>query len=344
LSAYVETTYCNPLIGEPWADPAVAGPDDDGFYWCYATDDEHEPLPRRRFKVARSRDLVRWETHPSGARRGAVPRRIPNYGRHRASWAPDVRRLGKNAWNFYGSLRFDDHEHDGARGHGIFVATSTKAIGFSKPKVLTRGPGFTVIDPCFYRSTRLGRNFLYWGSGFAPIFGQEITDDGLAFADRSEPRAILSPDPSDPNNRLWEGVHVIEHPEDHHPILLASKVCTWIGPYQAHSFRGGYHPLEPFTPNPSGKPILAENKDWNLCGQVFVLKDAIGQHWLFYHAVKGDSVIPGTETVEAMGRRGVPLRQLCMDRLLFDTAGHPYVEGGSPSSTPRPGPVVRRPA
>jgi arabinan endo-1,5-alpha-L-arabinosidase len=81
---------------------------------------------------------------------------------------------------------------------------------------------------------------------------------------------------------------------------------------------------------------------WNLCGQVFVMTDAIGQRWLFYHAVKGDTVIPGTENVEAMGRRGVPLRQLCMDRLLFDTAGHPYVEGGSPSSTLQAGPVVRR--
>ena len=58
LNAFVETTYCNPLIEEVWADPALAGPDQDGFYWSYATDDEHEPLPRRRFKVARSRDLV----------------------------------------------------------------------------------------------------------------------------------------------------------------------------------------------------------------------------------------------------------------------------------------------
>lgn len=43
-----------------------------------------------------------------------------------------------------------------------------------------------------------------------------------------------------------------------------------------------------------------------------------------------------------MGRRGIPLRQMCMERLLFDAAGFPYVEGGSPSSTPRTGPVVRR--
>ena len=342
MKLYTETTYCNPLIEEPWADPAVAGPDADGFYWCYATDDEHEPPPRRRFKVARSRDLVRWETHPKGARRGAVPRPIPNYGRHRASWAPDVRRLGPDAWNLYGSLRFDDHEDESPHGHGIFVARSSRATGFADPKVLKRGPGFTVIDPCFYRSSRLGRNFLYWGSGFAPIHGQEMTEDGLDFAEGSEPRPVLAPNPADPEERLWEGVHVIEHPEDRQPILIASKVCTWIGPYRAYSFRGGDHPLAPFSPNPGARPVLAESADWNLCGQVFVVADAIGQHWAFYHAVKGDSVIPGTEDVWAMGRRGVPLRQLCMDRLLFDGAGHPYVESGSPSSTRQAGPVVRR--
>src|SRR5688500_12362150 len=64
MAEHVETTYRNPVIEEVWADPALAGPDDDGWYWCYATDDEHEPPPARRFKVARSRDLVRWETHP----------------------------------------------------------------------------------------------------------------------------------------------------------------------------------------------------------------------------------------------------------------------------------------
>jgi arabinan endo-1,5-alpha-L-arabinosidase len=342
LHLYVETTYRNPLIEEPWADPAVAGPDQDGWYWSYATDDDHEPLPRRQFKVARSRDLVRWETHPDGAQLGALPDPVPNYSRHRASWAPDVRRLGPESWVLYGSLRFDDHEHDGENGHGIFVARSSGPTGFAEPRVLRRGPGFTVIDPCHYRSSRLGRSFLYWGSGFAPIFGQELREDGLDFAPGSAPRAVLHPNPDIAAERLWEGVHVIEHPEDGHPIMIASSACTWIGPYRAHSFRAGAHPLDPFTPNPGGRPLLAENDVWGLCGQVFVQPDAIGQHWIFYHAVRGGAVIPGTDEVEHMGRRGVPLRQLCMDRLLFDSAGHPYVEGGSPSWTTKPGPVVRK--
>ena len=102
MGAYVETTYCNPVIEEVWADPALAGPDRDGFYWSYATDDEHEPLPPRLFKAARSRDLVHWETHPVGAERGALPRPIPNYGRYRACWAPDVRRTSPNSWTLYG--------------------------------------------------------------------------------------------------------------------------------------------------------------------------------------------------------------------------------------------------
>ncbi|WP_372622899.1 family 43 glycosylhydrolase [Falsiroseomonas sp.] len=340
MATYTETSYCNPTIAAVWPDPALAGPDREGFYWCYATDDEHEPLPRRRFKAARSRDLVSWELNPAGAECGAFPQPIPNYGRYRACWAPDVRRMGSAAWNLYGSLKFDDHQETGPDGHGIFVARSTTPIGFRNPIILKRGPGFTVIDPCFYRSTRLGRNFLFWGSGHAPIKGQELTADGTAFVAGSEPTDILSPDPADPDDRLWEGVHVIEHPTTHDPIVLASKVDTWKGPYRTYAFRGAPHPLDPLRSRPTC--LLAENDVWNRCGNAFVLPDAIGQLWIFFHAVRGDAIIPGTEHIDAMGRRGVPLRQMCMERLHFDAAGLPYVNGGSPSSTEQPGPVVLR--
>jgi beta-xylosidase len=95
--------YRNPIIPGPWADPAIAGPDEAGWWWCYATDDEHEPPPARRFKVARSRDLLRWERHPPGAEEGAIAAPIPNATRFRACWAPDVRCLGPGEWRFYGS-------------------------------------------------------------------------------------------------------------------------------------------------------------------------------------------------------------------------------------------------
>ncbi|HYF09845.1 MAG TPA: family 43 glycosylhydrolase, partial [Acetobacteraceae bacterium] len=141
MGAFVETTYRNPLIAEPWADPAVAGPDEQGFYWCYATDDEHEPLPTRRFKVARSRNLVTWETHPPGAEAGAFPAPIANQGRYRACWAPDVRCVGPRDWRFYGSLKFDDHGDEGPLGHGIIAARSEGPLGFADTVVLGRGPG-----------------------------------------------------------------------------------------------------------------------------------------------------------------------------------------------------------
>jgi arabinan endo-1,5-alpha-L-arabinosidase len=62
---------------------------------------------------------------------------------------------------------------------------------------------------------------------------------------------------------------------------------------------------------------------------------------MFYHPVRGMGVIPGAEQVEAVGRRGIPLRRMCMKRLLFDAAGFPML-GALAFLTPRAGPVVRK--
>ncbi len=87
------------------------------------------------------------------------------------------------------------------------------------------------------------------GSGFAAIFGQELAEGGLSFAAAaSEPRAVLAPDPADPEDRPWEGVHAIEHPRSAEPILIGSEIDTLVGPYQAFGLRGGPHPV---TPDPA---------------------------------------------------------------------------------------------
>ncbi len=96
-------------------------------------------LPRRLIKVARSRDLVHWETHPVGAQLCAPDRP--------ACWTPDVQCIRPDPWTLYGSLKFDDHEDAGLKGHGIFVARSGGPTGFADPAILKRGPGFTTIDP-----------------------------------------------------------------------------------------------------------------------------------------------------------------------------------------------------
>lgn len=336
---FIETRYCNPLIEEPWADPAVAGPDEHGFWWCYATDDEGEPPPVRRFKVARSNDLVTWETHPPGAERGAFPGPIANQGRHRACWAPDVRRLGPGDWRFYGSLKFDDHADEGPMGFGIIGARGSGPLGFAEPTVMARGPGFATIDPCFFRSSRTGQDYLFWGSGHGPILGQELRRDGLGFAPGSRAQVVLLPEAGE---RLWEGVHVLENPRTGDPVFLVSGSCTWNGPYRTVVFEGGRHPLDAARRLPGRAPLLTENTVWNRCGQVFTVTDAVGQHWIYYHAVRGASLIPGTQDMPRTGGGfGIPLRQLCLDRLLFDEAGLPYVEGDGPSWADQPGPVLR---
>jgi arabinan endo-1,5-alpha-L-arabinosidase len=234
-------------------------------------------------------------------------------------------------------LQFDDH--DEAAGHGIFVAAGTGPTGFGAPRILARGPGFGTIDLCFHEDPRSGRRFLYWGSGGGPILARELGADALGFAPGSVARAVLHPDPADPVARLWEGAHVVARPGDGRPVLLVSGACTWNGPYRVWAFLGD-DPLGPFA---GGVEVLREGAAWNRCGQGFVLRDAAGRHWLVYHAVRGDAVIPGTEATRLHGRRGVPLRETCLDPLVFGADGMPRVEGGVPSAGWRDGPVLPRP-
>src|SRR4028118_894232 len=93
---------------------------------------------------------------------------------------------------------------------------------------------------------------------------------------------------------------------------------------------------------PGGKPLSWRGTRTEAsAGRPCIPPDSIGRPWIFYHAIRGGQV-PGADRVECGWAAADPLRPMCTERLLVDAGRFPYFEGGSPSSTPRTGPVVRK--
>ena len=81
--------------------------------------------------------------------------------------------------------------------------------------------------------------------------------------------------------------------------------------------------------------MLKPNQNWDCPGQNCIVTDALGSEWMVYHAVdSNDRYIKDTDKF---------MRKMCMDRVLYDAAGWPYIENYSPSSEPKAGPVISIP-
>jgi arabinan endo-1,5-alpha-L-arabinosidase len=80
--------------------------------------------------------------------------------------------------------------------------------------------------------------------------------------------------------------------------------------------------------------ILERRGHWGAPGHNSVVRDARGDDWIVYHAV--DARRPRASAADEINTRRVML----LDRLVYRD-GWPRVEGGGPSSGPRPGPATR---
>lgn len=80
--------------------------------------------------------------------------------------------------------------------------------------------------------------------------------------------------------------------------------------------------------------ILERRGIWVAPGHNSVIEDAKGDHWILYHAV--DSRRPRSKETGDVNTRRVML----LDRIVWRD-GWPHVEGGGPSTEPRPRPQTR---
>jgi arabinan endo-1,5-alpha-L-arabinosidase len=325
-------TYSNPVIDADFPDPAVLRAAD-GFYYVFATQGGG-----RNIQAARSRDLVHWQMLGD-----ALPVKPDWASRTQDFWAPHAVEHGGRYYLYY-SAKPDAALSDKERGLCLAVATAARPEGPYRDsgRPLQCGPGFVNIDPMAFDDPATGRKLLYWGSGFGPIKVRELAADHLSFAPGSAPIDLVQPVKSDDAadyRRLIEGAWVVGRggfyylfysgdnccgPKAHYAVLVArSRSAT--GPFESRQVSGGA----------ASQAMLAARGIWVAPGHNSIVQDARGNDWIVYHAV--DSRRPRTNPSDEINTRRIML----IDRIIWRD-GWPQLEGGGPSTGPRPAPALRR--
>lgn len=328
-------TYANRVLDADFPDPAVLKTSD-GFYYAYATQGGGDGA-WLNIQVARSRDLVQWEQP-----RDALPVKPGWASRTQDFWAPHVSEH-RGRYYLYYSAKPDAALADTSRGLCLAVATATQPQGpfTDVGRPLQCGPGFVNIDPMAYDDPATGKRLLYWGSGFGPIKVQELAPDRVSFAPGSRPIDLIHPVKSDhaaEYERLAEGAWVLRRGGYYYLFYSGHNCCGPNANYAAmvarsRSATGPFERLAAATGAPNSV-ILEKRGIWVAPGHNSVIEDRAGAHWILYHAV--DSNRPRSKPKDEVNTRRIML----IDRLVWRN-GWPQVEGGGPSTGPRPRPRTR---
>lgn len=322
-------SYSNPVIDQDFPDPAVIRAADRSFY-VYATQGGD---PVRNIQVARSTDLTNWTMVGD-----ALPVKPVWASRTQDFWAPDVYRRGDTYYLYY-SAKPDAALSDQGRGLCLAVATARRPEGpfTDSGRPLQCGPGFVNIDPFAFDDPATGKTYLYWGSGFGPIKVQELAPDRLSFAPGSKPvdlvDVVKTEDPAE-YRRLVEGAWVIRR-DGYYYLFFSGDNCCGPKAHYAVMVARSRSATGPFLVRPRPLYLVLEgNAQWVAPGHNSIVSDDAGQDWILYHGV--DRRRPRSKPSDDVNTRRVML----MDRLLWRD-GWPEIAGKSPSSGPRPGPIIR---
>src|SRR5918911_1307679 len=325
-------TYTNPVFDTDFPDPTVIRASD-GWYYAYATQTIINGQ-MVNIQVARSRDLVAWE-HLGDA----LPVKPAWANQTQKFWAPHVSQFGDTYYLYYSA------DPNTLTGLCLAVATSKHPRGpfMDVGKPLKCGESFVNIDPMAFDDPRTGKHLLYWGSGFQPIRVQELAPDRTSFMPGSKPTELVAPIKNeDPANyqRLIEGAWVIKRAIYYYLFYSGDNCCGDKAHYavqvaRSKSATGPFETLAQATGR-RNSAILERNERWIAPGHNSVVRDAVGQDWVFYHAIDAKNRHLNNEI---SGDRDVR-RIMLMDRLIY-RQGWPTVLTGSPSTSPQRAPKVR---
>ncbi len=315
------TRYQNPIVDDDFPDPVIIYVEGKGYY-AYATHDEFSPTINN-ILVRQSPDLVHWS--PAQGALLAPPAWAKE---SRRFWCPHVVEVNGEFRLYYAT----QPDHDA--GMCLALATSDRPVDFidcGQPILQKAGSSYEMIDPCLFIDPISQKHLLYYGSAHQPIRVVELAADGLTII--AGPTDVLYP--ADTTfNRLREGAFVTYNREFKRYFLWVSGDNTWAEKSYAVSVFWSDDPLAVFRQIPDHHLLIQPNETWDSPGHNCIIQDALGQEWIYYHAVDTiDRYIPGTDRFR---------RKMCMEQVFYTAAGWPYVKGSSPSRQEQEGPVVRQ--
>ena len=301
--------YTNPVIASDCPDPGViAVPSGGGT-------DYDLVCTGGSFPIRTSRGLVFWKDTGASILPSGKPSWAANGSRN---WAPEIHHVGGEYVAYFTTV-------NGADVLSIGAAHSANVLGpyVDLGHALVEDP-LGVIDATFFEDDDGSRWLFYKIDGNArgkptPIFVRRLAPDGLSFAAGSTPVQVLVNDPT-----TWEG-GVIEAPwvvkrGGYYYLFYSGNVYDY-------RYRTGVARSKKIdaTFEKHGAPLLINDAAWVGPGHGSVVTVNSMDYWV-YHAWKnaGD------------GTNGAG-RFVLIDAIAW-AGGWPTIDGGTPSSTPRPWP------
>ena len=311
-----QNKYTNPVFDQNTPDPSVVQAPDGAFY-AYGTGGT----------CRKSYDLVNWEDMGIALQRPTwndSVRTDKNGKVHPmrfSLWALDVSRVGKKYLVHYASAYWGNETRTGL---GVAEGTSpTEFTDCGKMFCSTEIGVQNSIDPCYVKDK--GKKYLIWGS-FRRLYMGRLTKDGKRIKNPSHLTQVAG--------TAFEGAMVYKR-KGYYYLFASVGTCCEGAKSTYHTVVGRSKKLAgPYVDRQGGRmldnhyeTVIKGNDRWKGPGHNSeIITDKEGDTWLLYHAY--DALDP---------EKG---RVMLLDKLLWDEEGWPYVEGGTPSTTPQDAPVL----
>ena len=313
-----QNKYTNPVFDQNTPDPSVVQAPDGAFY-AYGTGGT----------CRKSYDLVHWEDMGIALQRPTwndsvrTDKKGKQHPMRFSLWALDVSRVGKKYLVHYASAYWGNETRTGL---GVAEGTSpTEFTDCGKMFCSTEIGVQNSIDPCYVKDK--GKKYLIWGS-FRRLYMGRLTKDGKRIKNPSHLTQVAG--------TAFEGAMVYKR-KGYYYLFASVGTCCEGAKSTYHTVVGRSKKLAgPYVDRQGGRmldnhfeTVIKGNDRWKGPGHNSeIITDKEGDTWLLYHAYDAQDPEKG--------------RVMLLDKLLWDEEGWPYVEGGTPSTTPQDAPVLSK--
>ncbi len=301
----------NPVLDGFYADPDILYSEKTGKYYLYPTSDGFYKWGGYYFKVFSSENLVDWIDEGQ-----ILNLHTDVTWTSRNAWAPCIieKKIdGEYKYFFYFTAGQKIGVAVADNPTGPFVDSGHPLIDW-KPEGITRGQE---IDPDVFTDPKTGKSYLYWGNLY--MAGVELNEDMLSI--KKKTLTIMTPDET-----FREGTYVIYRNGTYY--FLWSEDDTRSPNYKVR-YATSDKPLGKLN-IPKNNIVIQKHPESGIYGtghnSVIQIPDS-DEWYLVYHRFTYPQGIK-------MGRFAGFNREVCIDELLFDSAGNikevtPTLEGVS---------------